>query len=711
MLLIDFALIALLLVMVIAWWRYTDPRRNMIVVTASIAVLVVGGWAMFDYRWQAALSILVTIIALVFLFLGRLMRNSKQQKLPWITGSILGLLLIPAILLIYLFPVPDLPAPSGEHSVGVRDFELTDDSRLGIFSTDKNEPRRLLVRVWYPADSIEKIERRPYFTDEETATTANGLGSIFGAPFLFTYFKHSLTNSYVNAPLLAGANDLPVVIFSHGYTSFAGQNTALMEELASHGYLIFSVQHTYDSSPVLFPNGDVVDMDPSLIEEMRALAAGTTQEAKDAFAAATYDQRRAGKLRMRQVAIENNSRIDTKSPQVWLDDRRFVHDRLQAGNVPAHVADLVTAGVFNATGQIGMSFGGSTTGAFCMLDRRCAAAVSLDGADFHVTPFNQNIPVPFLMFYADYTILAEQMAGEKLEESHGFNDFIYERHEFAGMRNDIVRLKVNKASHFGVSDFTLFMRNPVKRVLLGDIDSQDMIQIQNDFVRGFFDTHLRNINVNFPEAQFTQHNEWVERNDINAVRKWWLAQHPEDISVKVVLETTQGDVEVAVYPERTSAQVADFLNDVDKGYFDGTSFSSAVTNDESNRENLLENILLKSNNSVEGEHSTMRFALPSIGAERLNNPEEYAVITYFSSRNSTQVGSADGERMSMVDDRIFGRVLKGIRILEAIQENQAIQESRVIGQENAVAGSIASEDSDNPVAKERIMITRAYRAS
>ena len=33
-----------------------------------------------------------------------------------------------------------------------------------------------------------------------------------------------------------------------------------MEHLASHGYAVFSIAHTYDAAPVVFPNGDVIEL-------------------------------------------------------------------------------------------------------------------------------------------------------------------------------------------------------------------------------------------------------------------------------------------------------------------------------------------------------------------------------------------------------------------------------------------------------------------
>ncbi len=86
-----------------------------------------------------------------------------------------------------------------------------------------------------------------------------------------------------------------------------------------------------------------------------------------------------------------------RSLPIWLADRLFVHDRLQAGEVPPNVADLVAASDFSHVGEMGMSFGGSTTGAVCMVDKRCAAAVNLDKLGSLVSDAPRDRQSPFAL--------------------------------------------------------------------------------------------------------------------------------------------------------------------------------------------------------------------------------------------------------------------------------------------------------------------------
>ena len=49
-----------------------------------------------------------------------------------------------------LLPVPRVAAPSGPYQVGTQTFVLTDTCRQELYS-GKEEPRKFMIQVWYPA--------------------------------------------------------------------------------------------------------------------------------------------------------------------------------------------------------------------------------------------------------------------------------------------------------------------------------------------------------------------------------------------------------------------------------------------------------------------------------------------------------------------------------------------------------------------------------
>ena len=719
MLLIDWILCAALTLGIAFWWMTGVQARRRIVVVASLVALVVGVVAVMDHRWQAAGCVTVALLLLVAVLLGKRREGKKPLRVPYVSGSVFTVLCVIAVGLLYIFVVTTLPAPSGEYPVGVRDFELTDASRKGVLAAGDDEPRRLLVRVWYPAGDVAGLSPRPYFNDVESETTASGLGSTMGMPFFFQYLKHSSTNSYENAPLMDAAANRPVVIYSHGYTSFPGQNTALLEALASHGYIVYSVQHTYDSSPVVFPNGDVAGMDPALMAEMERLATEMSEDQRLSFAGATFDERRRGTRASYEQSVRDGQRIPSVSADVWRADRIFVHDRLEAGDVPDEVGGIVAAGNLASVGEIGMSFGGSTTGGVCMVDPRCGAGVNLDGGDYDFRPFNRNVPSPFLMLYSDLDVLAALVSGEPEASGHGFNDFSYERHETAGLRSDVYRLMVDGVTHLGVSDFALFMRAPWRTPLFGGIDAQTVIGIQNDFVRGFFDKHLRGLENRFPDAEYARYSDDVQPHRMDDLREWWLAANPIDRTVQVVLETSLGDIEIALYPERAPLSAAQFLAHVDGGHYDGASFyrvtrRSAGSSIEVVQGGLLENAMRADSAGIEA-YAEAESALPPVAHERTDRtgiPNERGSIAFA----RLEPGTANSEFFFNVQDNpvldsgyesenrdgegyaTFGRVLRGLRVVERIQRLPSDAPTSI-------------EMLQGQILEEPVVIRRAYRVA
>ena len=711
----DLILIAALLVFLFAWWQRGLRGRTTILTVSALIALLGGTAGVLDYRWQAMAGVAVAGLALLVLLLNRLRGAKPRTGTPWLSGPLFTLLVAVAIAALWLFPIPDLPAPTGEHAVGVADFELNDVNRKGVFAAGEDEPRRLLVRVWYPAGDVSGIEPRPYFTDAEVTTTAAGLGGLMGAPFLFQYMKHSTTHSYPGAPLVAGADDLPVLVYSHGYTSFAGQNTVLMEHLASHGYIVYSVQHTYDASPTVFPNGEVVGMDPALLAQSDE-PPEITDAMKNAFGGATQqDDRYEGQIQNRQDAIDKSDRSSTQSADVWLQDRIFVLDQLQQGRVPEALGKIVSASDFARTGQMGMSFGGSTTGAFCMVDARCAAGINLDGGDFHYQPFGVNMPVPFMMFYSDFSNMFEWPGGDENSVLRGDNDFSYERPETSGLRDDVYRLMVKNVKHVGVSDFTLFMRNPVRGMLVGSIAPAVMLPIQNDFVRGFFDKHLLGVDNDFPTEQYRRYAAWVEADETVDVRDWWLTKHPEDITEQVVLETDLGDIEIALYPVRAPLAVANFLAYVDGGLFDGAEFYRATRKGANSSFDIIQGgLMAEAMNLPMDAIEVPEPALPTIAHETtvqtglLNQRGVLALARLAPGTAASEffINISDSPMLDSgnTDDgrdgfgyTTFGRVLRGMRVVEKIQSLPTEQSSG-----NAVVnGQLLSN---------KVVIRRAYRA-
>ncbi|MGW5682657.1 alpha/beta hydrolase family protein [Nonomuraea sp. NPDC003754] len=143
-----------------------------------------------------------------------------------------------------------LPTPTGAHPVGTTALYLTDTSRPDPWDLDV-DARQLKVTLWYPTEQRDG-ERAPYMTPEESELILEGLG-ITGVP------SDRLSKTRTNAVKDArpAGRKLPLVVLSPGFTKPVSTLTSLAEELASRGYVVAGIDHTYESYATTFPDGRV----------------------------------------------------------------------------------------------------------------------------------------------------------------------------------------------------------------------------------------------------------------------------------------------------------------------------------------------------------------------------------------------------------------------------------------------------------------------
>jgi len=161
--------------------------------------------------------------------------------------------------------VNEVPRPSGPKMVGTRVAALADVTRDDPYLANGTK-RELMVRFWYPAASGEVCKPAEY--------TSSKVWSHF-SKLLELPLAQISTNSCADAAMEQGEH--PVVLFTHGYTATFTDYTFLMEDLASRGYVVASVDHTYEATAVEFPDGKLVQslvgshLGGRLIEDSEAL--------------------------------------------------------------------------------------------------------------------------------------------------------------------------------------------------------------------------------------------------------------------------------------------------------------------------------------------------------------------------------------------------------------------------------------------------------
>ncbi|MEV6151283.1 alpha/beta hydrolase [Nonomuraea sp. NPDC052129] len=145
-----------------------------------------------------------------------------------------------------------LPAPTGSHPVGTSALYLKDSSRPDPWNLDA-KARELKVTLWYPTARHDG-QRAPYMTPKESELLLMG-SKIASAPY--DTLSKTRTNAIEDAE--PAGKRLPLVVLSPGFTKPMSTLTSLAEDLASRGYVVAGIDHTYESYATTFPDGRVAE--------------------------------------------------------------------------------------------------------------------------------------------------------------------------------------------------------------------------------------------------------------------------------------------------------------------------------------------------------------------------------------------------------------------------------------------------------------------
>jgi len=147
---------------------------------------------------------------------------------------------------------PNLPRPTGPHTIGTTSLHLTDDSRPDPWASGV-EARELMVSLWYPTASPNGRQAQ-YMTPTESELLLEE-GGITDVPL--DVLSTVRTNAFADARPAGHVRGLPLFVLSPGFSKPRATLTSLAEDLASHGYVVAAIDHTYESVATTFPDGRV----------------------------------------------------------------------------------------------------------------------------------------------------------------------------------------------------------------------------------------------------------------------------------------------------------------------------------------------------------------------------------------------------------------------------------------------------------------------
>lgn len=242
-------------------------KKELLYILLSIVVLALFiHWIFFSVRWQLYIFYLVYLSLGIIIYLNRILNINFKILLKRITVSLLSIFIIIFCAVLFVFPMYEIPKPSGVYLIGTESFIIEDENRNEIYTEDLNEYRRIKIQLWYPADTTDGYDQVPWL--EDGLIVARGLSKDIGLPlFVLDHTTNIMSNSYHQAPISNSLNSYPIVIISHGWRGFRNLHTDFAEELASLGYIVIGIDHTYGSVATVFDSNDITYLNSDALPE------------------------------------------------------------------------------------------------------------------------------------------------------------------------------------------------------------------------------------------------------------------------------------------------------------------------------------------------------------------------------------------------------------------------------------------------------------
>lgn len=447
------------------------------------------------YRWQITLLYGISFL----LGLKALLRSpappSHTRKkglraLSFVFNLFLFLFFSLTLVVALALPVIQLPEPQGPFPVGTLRLHWTDMSREEAFTSDPSDKRELMVQFWYPTAKDATKERMDLFPDDslqfEKTIKAYSEGLHLPA-FTLGYWKYAKSHSYTDSPILKEAQPYPVVLLCHGLGTGSVLHTSQAENLASHGYVVLAIDHTFSTLATAFPDGRVTGLETSL-------------------------------------TTANFYQTGAQLGSLWTEDVSFVLDQLEALGTGEIESPFMGSLNLDKIGIMGHSFGGATAfNAFC-LDDRIRAGINMDGGLYN-PDVSLISPKPFLFMEAgDYLERLEKRTIEnpthELLETLRMTKEEYVAFIEKGKKEEETIKKVvdqggklvyiENSGHFNFTDLQVYSPLISMTGMTGSIDGASCATMVNRYQLEFFDAYLKGLNSplisgpspDYPEMKF-----------------------------------------------------------------------------------------------------------------------------------------------------------------------------------------------------------------
>ncbi|MEI5914221.1 alpha/beta hydrolase family protein [Bacillus sp. GX] len=443
---VNFSLLSWVLLVDRKTKKWSKLATLVAVVMVTVQLLVEG------FRWQMIPAYASPVILILCYLLAGRKKGFRSRGTFIVKTLLLCIYLSVAVALPLLMPVFSFEEPTGPHRVGTKLYHWVDHQRNEPYSENSTDQRELMVQIWYPAAEKSKGDQEPYLRNINELS--KGLEKTLSIPaFAFSHLELVKSHSFMDLQLSDSENHYPILLFSHGFNGFRNQNTFEVEELASQGYIVLSIDHTFDTAATVFPDGRVAYVQPFNL----------TDDAGDSHI------------------------------KLWEEDVTFVLNQIEKLNQNDETGFFTGRLDISRIGMFGHSYGGATAAQILAKDSRVKAAINMDGALYGEILPESGIGKPFLLMSA-------------VEPDEADSDKVTERYE-RGLAGGGMSMVIPHTDHTSFTDLHLFsplLQSP-------DENPKEVHRIINEFSLAFFDqyvkqkddgSNLKRLMNKYPEVNF-----------------------------------------------------------------------------------------------------------------------------------------------------------------------------------------------------------------
>ena len=370
--------------------------------------------------------------------------------------------------------VTTLPAPTGSYEVGRVIYDWTDGARLNPYAPVAGAKQELAVWVWYPAAVTPSNRAAEYLPGYWRSAVEHHQGFVL-VRLLSRDLSRVRSHSWTDADVSPQEAMYPVVVLRAGGGAMSSDYTSIAEDLASHGYVVVSMDAPYRTVITAFSDGRV--------------AYRNTQSDFDSMPYAVGEK------------------FATQLMGVWIEDVKFVLRQLQQLNVKNPAGRFKGRLDLERVGIVGHSLGGATAAQFCHDDAQCKAGIDIDGIPFG-SVVQQSLHQPFFLILSDHR---KEEAGPEPTVVEGKMESMYSKLPVETRWQAMI----DGANHFTFSD-QMFTKSPVMIAglrmigVMGSLKKRRGIEISDACVHTFFDVYLKGA----PASQLT--DLWSQYPELHA---------------------------------------------------------------------------------------------------------------------------------------------------------------------------------------------------